>query len=147
MEYLNFSTSTFLKKARALQEMETKTWAILLVIFTTLLTSAGQILYKKGADNLEFTLSALLHNYPLLIGMVVYAVAGTLIIISLRGGEVSVLYPIIATSYIWVSFLSTYFLGESMNPWKWAGVSTIMLGIIMIGYGSGKDHEKPNAVI
>jgi len=127
--------------------MKTKTWAILLVIFTTLLTSTGQILYKKGADNLEFTITALLHNYPLLIGMVVYAVAGILIIVSLRGGEVSVLYPIIATSYIWVSFLSIFFLEESMNPWKWAGVVTIMLGIVMIGYGSSKDTKKDIPVI
>jgi drug/metabolite transporter (DMT)-like permease len=127
--------------------MKTKSWAIFLVIFTTLLTSAGQILYKKGADNLELTIPALLHNYPLIIGLGVYAVAGALIIISLRGGEVSVLYPIIATSYIWVSFLSIYFLDESMNPWKWLGVLTIMGGIVLIGFGSGKDSSMENVEV
>ncbi len=125
--------------------MKTKTWAILLVIFTTLLTSAGQILYKKGADQLELTLPALLHNYSLILGMIVYATAGILILISLRGGEVSVLYPIIATSYIWVSFLSIYFLGESMNNWKWVGIVTIIAGIVMIGYGSSKDYSPQGA--
>ena len=65
-----------------------------------------------------------------------YIVGGILIIVALRGGEVSVLYPIIATSYIWVSFLSIYFLGEVMNAYKWLGVISIIAGIALIGYGS-----------
>jgi uncharacterized membrane protein len=120
--------------------MQTKLWAVLTVIFTTLLTSIGQILYKKAADQLVFTPIGLMTNIYLIVGIVVYAVAGILVIIALRGGEVSVLYPIIATSYIWVSFLSIYFLSESMNAWKWLGISTIFLGIVMIGFGS-KQHD------
>ena len=57
-------------------------------------------------------------------------------VISFRGGEVSVLYPIIATSYIWVSFLSIFFLNEIMNIFKWLGVAFIIAGIVSIGYGS-----------
>ena len=65
-------------------------------------------------------------------------------ILSLRGGEVSVLYPIIATSYIWVSFLSIFFLNESMNNFKWLGVTSIIAGIILIGYGS--KESMPGAI-
>lgn len=57
-------------------------------------------------------------------------------IISFRGGEVSVLFPIVATSYIWVSFLSIYFLDETMNIFKWLGVLIIFTGIVFIGFGS-----------
>ena len=120
--------------------MQTKLWAVLTVVFTTLLTSIGQILYKKAADELVLTPIGLLTNLYLVVGVVVYAVAGILVIIALRGGEVSVLYPIIATSYIWVSFLSIYFIGESMNPWKWLGISTIFLGIVLIGFGSKQQN-------
>ena len=80
-----------------------------------------------------------LHNYYLIFGVLFYAIAGVLLIIALRGGEVSVLYPIIATSYVWVSFLSITYLGESMNVWRWLGVSTIILGIVFIGYGSTQE--------
>ena len=119
--------------------MATKLWAALLVLFTTLLTSSAQILYKLGSANLTFDIVAILTNYYLLAGVSIYAIGGILMIVSFRGGDVSVLYPIIATSYIWVSLLSMIFLNEIMNIFKWLGIVTIIAGIISIGYGS-KDH-------
>jgi len=58
-----------------------------------------------------------------------------ILVIALKHGELSVLYPIIAMSFVWVSFLSIIFLNEIMNIWKWAGVITIILGICFIGKG------------
>jgi len=81
--------------------MKTKLWAIGLMIFTTLLTSSAQIFYKLGAATLELNLLALITNYNLIIGLCIYAVGAVLMIIAFKGGELSVLYPIIATSYIW----------------------------------------------
>src|SRR3989338_3992282 len=119
--------------------MATKLWAALLVLFTTLLTSSAQILWKKGSATLTFDVLGVITNYYLISGILLYVIGGILIIISFRGGEVSVLYPIIATSYVWVSLLSVKFLGETMNKFKWTGVAAIIIGIILIGYGS-KDH-------
>lgn len=119
--------------------MATKLWAALLVLFTTLLTSSAQILWKKGSATLSFDILGILTNYYILGGILLYVVGGALIIIAFRGGEVSVLYPIVATSYIWVSFLSIRFLGEAMNNFKWLGIIAIIAGIISIGYGS-KEH-------
>ena len=116
--------------------MATKLWAALLVLFTTLLTSSAQLLYKYGSTTLTFNLINILTNYYLIGGLILYAIGGVLMIISFRGGEVSVLYPIIATSYIWVSFLSIFFLKEPMNYFKWIGVVAIIAGIISISYGS-----------
>ena len=116
--------------------MATKLESILLVLFTTLLTSSAQILYKLGSATLTFDIVSILTNYYLVGGIVLYAVGGTLMIVSFRCGEVSVLYPIIATSYIWVSWLSIFFLNEKMNAFKWFGVAFIIFGIISIGYGS-----------
>ncbi|MBI2653667.1 EamA family transporter [Candidatus Woesearchaeota archaeon] len=116
--------------------MATKLWAALLVLFTTLLTSSAQILWKIGSAALKPDLMSVLTNYPIIAGLFLYAIGGTLLILSFRGGEVSVLYPIIATSYVWVSFLSIWFLGETMNFFKWLGVITIIAGIALIGYGS-----------
>jgi len=116
--------------------MATKLWAALLVLFTTLLTSSAQILWKKGSASLAFDISGIISNYYLVGGLILYAVGGVLIIISFRGGEVSALYPLLATSYIWVSFLSVWFLGEAMNNFKWLGIMLIVVGIASIGLGS-----------
>ena len=124
--------------------MSTKLWAILLVLFTTLLTSSAQILYKLGVPALKFDLMSILTNYYLIGGLILYGIGAILMIISFRGGEVSVLYPIIATSYIWVSLLSVKFLGETMNILKWLGVVSIIAGIVSINYN--RKYNKKNSV-
>ena len=126
--------------------MKTKLWAIGLVVFCTLLTSTAQLFYKWGAEKLQFDLVSIVTNVDLIIGMLLYIVGGTLLIISFRGGEVSVLYPIIATSYIWVSFMAIYFLGETMNAYKWLGVFTIMVGMVLINYGSAKESKEAGVI-
>ena len=126
--------------------MSTKLCSILLVLFTTLLTSSAQILWKKGSATLTFTIVGILTNYYIISGVLLYIVGGILLIISFRGGEVSVLYPIIATSYIWVSFLSIRFLGEKINAFKIIGILTIMTGIVLIGYGC-KDSSQKSLIV
>ena len=116
--------------------MATKLRSVILVLTTTLLVSSAQILWKIGSATLKPDLLSILSNYHIIGGIILYAVGGTLLILSFRGGEVSVLYPILATSYIWVSLLSVKFLGEIMNSFKWIGIASIIAGIILIGYGS-----------
>jgi len=41
-----------------------------------------------------------------------------LLILALRDGELSMLYPIIALTSVWVNILSMYFFGDHMNFWK-----------------------------
>jgi len=111
---------------------KTKSWAVGLLLLCTLITSFGQIFLKLGLNTASFDLS-LLTNYNLLIGLCLYALGAILLIIALKGGELSVLFPIVATSYIWVSLLSLIFLHESMNMFKWSGIVIIIVGIILIG--------------
>jgi drug/metabolite transporter (DMT)-like permease len=75
-------------------------------------------------------------NYNLFGAVALYAIGTALFIPALKGGELSVLYPIVALTYIWVSFLSVKFLGEKMNKLKWLGIALIILGVSFIGLGS-----------
>lgn len=114
----------------------TKKWAIAIILTGTLLNSIAQVLYKFGAERLTLSISSLLTNYFLMIGLSIYAVSAIALLIALKGGELSVLYPLIATSYVWVSFLSIYFFNEIMNVYKWLGIIVIILGVTFIGMGS-----------
>jgi len=120
--------------------MKTKLWAIILMVVCTIFTSSAQLFYKAGADKLVFNIISIMTNWQIILGITLYALGAVLVIIALRGGEVTVLYPIITSSYIWVSFGSVYFFGEKMNSFKWVGVFLIILGIILITFGQ-KDKE------
>lgn len=119
--------------------MTTKLWAVALVLLCTLMTSTAQIIYKFGIKPLNI--------YLIVLGLAVYGIAAAVLIAALKGGELSVLYPIIATSYIWVSLFSpVFFTSDSMNLLKWTGVIFIIIGISFIGVGS-KKQSLPAGVI
>lgn len=107
--------------------MKTKLSSIFLVLFCTFLTSIAQVFYKTGVKG---------SFYYILVGLALYGIGAVLLITALKGGDLTILYPIIATGYIWVSLLSIYFFQESMNSYKWIGVFIIVLGVISVGAGS-----------
>ena len=116
--------------------MKTKIWALALMLLTTFLTASAQVLYKMGIGSLEFNIISIITNYYIIGGLALYAIGAVLMIIALRGGELSVLYPIIATGYIWVGLLSYFIFGESLNLLRWLGISAIFFGVAFIGFGS-----------
>ena len=116
--------------------MATQLWAIALVVSATFVGAFGPILLKKASEKKLSSISSLMSNYNLFGGMSLYALGTLLFIPALKGGDLSVLYPFVALSYIWVSLLSVKFLGEKMGKWKWCGILLIILGVTFIGIGS-----------
>ncbi|MBI5065235.1 hypothetical protein HZA97_03265 [Candidatus Woesearchaeota archaeon] len=121
--------------------MRAKPFSIFLMLLCTLFTSVAQIFLKKGATNLILSknvlvlLSTIMTNYSLLIGCFLYGLAALIFVVALKGGELSVLYPIIATSYFWVTLLAKIYLGETIDNLKWLGVFVIFVGITFVGLG------------
>lgn len=126
---------------------KTPTWTIIVVLVCTILTTSAQISWKFGAERLVMEPVALLLNYPIWLGFFFYGIGALMLIYSLRYGELSVLYPIIATSYIWVALLSTFFFSEPLTSLKLGGILTIVLGVSFIGYGSRRDDIERYEVV
>lgn len=116
--------------------METELWAIGLVISATLVGSFGPILLKKASAKKLSSINALMKNYHLIGGFLLYGLGTILFIPALKGGSLSVLYPFVALAYVWVCLLSMKFLNERMNLYKWMGISLIIVGVSFIGMGS-----------
>jgi len=116
--------------------MKTELWSILLVFIGTIIGSFGALYLKIGSKDISINIKKLIRNYKLILGFVFYGISSIFFIIALTGGELSVLYPLCAASYIWVCLLSMKFLDEKMNKLKWLGIITIIIGIIFIGIGS-----------
>tara|TARA_Y100000310_G_scaffold47186_1_gene43795 strand:- start:21782 stop:22132 length:351 start_codon:yes stop_codon:yes gene_type:complete len=116
--------------------MATELWAIGLVILATFIGAFGPILLKKASAKKLSTIKSLMSNYHLFGGVSLYAIGTILFIPALKGGDLSILYPFVALTYIWVSLLSVKFLGEKMNSMKWFGIVLIIVGVSFIGIGS-----------
>lgn len=116
--------------------MATELWAIGLVLIMTFTNAFGAFFLKKGATHFTFNILKLITNYNLLLGVFLYVVSAILFVPAYKGGDISVLYPLVALSYIWVSFIAILFLNEHMTRTKWAGVFLIILGVALIGMGS-----------
>ena len=123
---------------------------VYLVLGCTIFAAAAQVLMKFGANHpmpqmnpadlstwLPFV-KALLGNYQLLLGYVVQSGNALLLILALRDGELSMLYPIIALTYVWVNLLSMYFFHERMNIWKALGIALVIGGVALLGRASSR---------
>ena len=117
----------------------TRMQSVGLVFVCTVLGAAAQILMKNGVNRMDhFSLILAIQNAPLLAGYCLYGINTLLLMLALRDGELSMLYPIIALTYVWVTMLSTYFFDERITLPKIAGIMVIVGGVTVLGKATGK---------
>jgi drug/metabolite transporter (DMT)-like permease len=110
---------------------------VAMVFCCTVLGAAAQMFFKAGLLRMpHFSVPALLTNWPLLVGLVLYGGSTLLLVLALREGELSLLYPVISLTYAWVTILSVWRLGETMNAFKLGGVAAIIFGVALLGRGN-----------
>ena len=115
-----------------------------MVFGCTVLGAAAQILIKTGLKFLPHSvpvfdlLIAGLTNWHLMLGLTLYGGSTALLVLALRYGELSMLYPVIALTYVWVSMLSLFFFEESINIYKGAGLTLIVGGVCVLGLSQKK---------
>ena len=54
----------------------------------------------------------------------------------IKGGELSVLYPMVSLGYIWTLLWSKLFFNEPFTRNKFLGLGLILLGVFFVGLGS-----------
>lgn len=115
--------------------------AVGIVFVQTLLGALAQILLKSGAqqqtgDGFADILRAIFSNPHMFAGYTLYGLSALLMIGALKYGELSILYPIIAMTYVWVTVLSVIIYSESVNLVKFIGLSSIVVGVAVLGSSS-----------
>ncbi|MGO9230672.1 MAG: hypothetical protein ACLQKA_15890 [Bryobacteraceae bacterium] len=111
---------------------------ILMMAGATLLSAAAQILMKIGMQHFTPNLLAIVTNLPLMAGYSLYGLFTLLMVLALREGELSLMYPIISLSYVWVTALSYFIFHDTLSPLKLLGIAGIMAGVAMLGRGERK---------
>jgi drug/metabolite transporter (DMT)-like permease len=114
-----------------------KTWlGIVLVLLTTIFVSTGQLLWKLGTRQISLDLVSLITNLPLIGGFVLFGLGALTLILALKQGELSIIYPFVSLSFIWVTLLSIIFLGENIKLLQWLGLAIVVLGVIFVAKGA-----------
>ena len=120
----------------------TRRQSVILVFLCTVVGAAAQVFMKIGGTRIHGIDVSIITNYPLLAGYALYGINTLMLMIALRDGELSKLYPIIALTFVWVNILSIIFFHERINPWKVSGIIAIMVGVSVLG-GAGSRRENP----
>ena len=113
-----------------------------LVFCCTLFGAAAQILIKSGANTFNANptvaemIGRIFTNMPLFTGYAFYGISTVMLVVALRHGELSLLYPVIALTFVWVTILSVMVFHDSMNPLKLTGITIIVGGVAILGRGS-----------
>ena len=78
-------------------------------LFLAFLGALGQFLYKSGADRAGASVASYLLNARLLGGVFCYVAVTVLFVAAFkRGGALTVLYPIFATTFIWAAIIGWF---------------------------------------
>jgi uncharacterized membrane protein len=119
-------------------------WKIIgLVIIAEIWTMAGQVFFKKSANNFgthdfgsmkgwaRFLKDV--YSSPLIwLGLVSMVVGLAVWFMALACGDLSFVFPLGSIQYIFILIAANIFLGERIDRMKFAGTLLVVLGIVLI---------------
>jgi multidrug transporter EmrE-like cation transporter len=98
--------------------------------------SFGALFLKMGAGRLKGSLSSVITNWRLIMGVAFYLFSSVLFVLGVRKGELSVLYPMVSLGSVWTLFWSKLVLGEPFTRAKFVALGMILCGIALLGLGT-----------
>ena len=114
--------------------MTTPAISIIMFIAAALLGAVGQYLYKSGADAAGGTVASYIINPRLLTGVVCYIAVMVLFVAAFKkGGSLTVLYPVYASTFIWAALIALYAYGTPIKIVNIAGMALLVGGMYLMG--------------
>ena len=114
--------------------MKTPFISILLFLAASVFGAVGQYLYKSGADSAGKSLMSYVGNWRILSGVICYIAVMVLFVAAFRkGGSLTVLYPIYATTFIWAAMISLLAYGTPIKPVNILGMAVLIFGMYLMG--------------
>lgn len=106
--------------------------SIVLMVFSTFATGAAQIFMKEASRTFRLNFISVVSNVYIWGALVLFAMSAGLIILALRGGELSKLYPLVALNFVWVIVASVFLFNEIITGLKVAGIVLIIIGMVVL---------------
>jgi multidrug transporter EmrE-like cation transporter len=113
--------------------MRTPPISIACFLLASLLGAAGQFLYKSGAG--RTTASPLSYANPRILGGVACYIAVMVLFVAAfkKGGSLTVLYPLYATTFIFAALIALATDGTPIKPVNIAGMLLLIAGMYLMG--------------
>ena len=114
--------------------MSTPVVSIVFFLIASLLGALGQYLYTSGAELAGVSVGSCLFNLRLLLGVVCYIAVMALFVAALKkGGALTILYPIYATTCIWAALIALVVYGTPIKPVNVADITLLVVGMCLMG--------------
>ncbi|MEI6503213.1 MAG: EamA family transporter [Armatimonadota bacterium] len=112
--------------------------ALAVLIAAILLGAVGQIALKTGINLLGekpaplLVLRSIFTQWQVTAGFVCYGLSSLLYLVALSRLPLSYAYPMVAVSYVVVTFLSWRFLHETVPMMRVAGLAVVCMGVVLV---------------
>ncbi len=114
-----------------------QTYPIILNLVAAIVGALGQYAYKIGGAKLKVV--PLYQNWELFLGMLLFCGVRVLFVMAFnKGGQISVTYPMYATTFIWGTLLGVLIDKEAFNINQFIGIVFVVLGVSMVAFFSQK---------
>ncbi|MDE1822943.1 MAG: EamA family transporter [Candidatus Micrarchaeota archaeon] len=105
------------------------------------LAAVAQYLFKRSVPKFNFRTREILglaKSGRLLAGVFVYFVGLALYLYALGSGELSFVYPLFSSTFIFIALISVFVLRERMGIARLSGMALVLIGILLISstYGA-----------
>ena len=99
---------------------------VFLVVVSTMVEGFGQVFLKKSA------VEVVRRRFWIVLGIMVLIVEVLLYSGALHFLAVSTAFPLTSLSFVMITVLSHWLLGEKITPRRWVGVGLILIGTALI---------------
>ena len=114
--------------------MATPPISIVMFAVAAFIGALGQFLYKSGAERATFGAMSYVLNARLLAGFACYVAVMALFVAAFkRGGSLTVLYPIYASTFIWAALIARLAYQTPIQPVNMLGMLLLIVGMYLMG--------------
>ncbi len=106
-----------------------------LVFTASIVGSFAAVFLKLGAARINNSLFSFL-NRGVIVGVALYLGSSVFYALGIKGGQLSVLYPMVSLGYIWTILWARLFFKEPFTTQKLMGLGLILVGVVFVGLGS-----------
>jgi hypothetical protein len=114
--------------------MKTPFISIVFFLLAAFFGALGQFLYKSGAERAAGGIMSYLANPRLLGGVACYFAVMVLFVAAFkRGGALTTLYPVYATTFIFAALIALWAYGTPIKPANIGGMVLLIAGMYFLG--------------